>query len=384
MAQQAPPKIVSVQVHVLQAPCTPFAFSQRWVSTRVGLVVEIKTDTGITGWGDGYGPPWAHEAIIKHYLAPKLIGMNALAGDKIWEEMYNELRDHGQKGVVIQALSALDCAVWDIRGKHFNTPVHVLMGGPIRSTVQAYATGFYRKSDNRVENHRLMEEEAKSYLAQGFTAMKIKVGFGLEDDVALVKHIREIVGDSVQLFIDANHGYDVIGAIAVARAVEKYNIGWFEEPVEPEDLAGYRAVKAATSIPIAGGECDFTRYGFRDILLSKSIDIIQPDTAAAGGLTECKKIADMAMVMGVRYNPHCWGTGIGLSVALQLLAVLPNAAPAMNAHQPMLEYDLTEHPFRQGLLKTPIKIENGIAHVPTGVGLGIEINRDVLLKYKIN
>eukprot|EP00729_Bicosta_minor_P008516 gene8516-27834_t len=292
-------KIVKVDVHVLQAPCEKFAFSQRWVDTRVGLVVEITTDTGITGWGDGYGPPWIHETIIKRHFESILIGANPLEGDKLWEIMYNELRDHGQKGVVIQAISSVDCALWDIRGKHFGVPVHVLMGGPIRKEIKAYATGFYRKSDDREENHRLMKEEAELYLSQGFKAMKIK------------------------LYIDANHGCDTISAIKLSKAVEQYDIGWFEEPCEPEDLKAYKEIKAKTNIPMAGGECDFTRYGFRDILLSEAIDIIQPDTAAAGGLTECKKIADMAAVFGVRY-------------------------------------------------------------LPTGPGLGVEINREVLMQYKIN
>jgi len=377
-------KIVKVDVHVLQAPCEKFAFSQRWVDTRVGLVVELTTDTGITGWGDGYGPPWIHETIIKRHFESILIGANPLEGDKLWELLYNELRDHGQKGVVIQAISSIDCALWDIRGKHFGVPTHVLMGGPIRTEIQAYATGFYRKSDDMKENHRLMKEEAELYLAQGFKAMKIKVGFTFEEDVALVKFIREIVGPDIELYIDANHGCDTISAIKLSKAVEQYDIGWFEEPCEPEDLKAYKEIKAKTNIPMAGGECDFTRYGFRDILLSEAIDIIQPDTAAAGGLTECKKIADMASVFGVRYQPHCWGTGIGLSVALQLISVLPNPVPAMCAKQPMLEYDQTPHPFRQGLLVDPVRIENGIAYLPTGPGLGVEINREILMKYKIN
>ena len=250
--------------------------------------------------------------------------------------------------------------------------------------IARYATGFYRKSDEQEANFAAMRAEAETYLEQGFTRMKIKVGFGVAEDTALVEFLRGVVGPEVELYIDANHGYDVIQAIALARAVEKFRIGWFEEPVEPEDLESYRAVKAATTIPIAGGECDFTRYGFRDILLSRAIDVIQPDTAAAGGLTECKKIADMAAVFGVRYNPHCWGTGIGLAVALQLLAVLPNPAPGLAQHAPMLEYDQTEHPFRQGLLVEPVKVERGVAHVPSGPGLGIEVNREVLMRYKVN
>lgn len=378
-------KITAIRAHVLEAPIEDrFAFSQTWVDRRVGLVVEIETDAGITGWGDGYGPPWALATVIERYYAPRLVGRSPLAGDTIWEELYNGLRDHGQRGVPVQALSAVDIALWDLRGKHLGVPVHVLMGGPIRSTVRAYATGLYRRSDDRAENHRLLAAEAQGYLDAGFTAMKTKVGFGFDDDIALVEMLRGTIGDENALFVDANHGCDRVQAARLARAMEPLDIGWFEEPVEPEDIEGYAELRTRTSIPIAGGECSFTRHDFRRILEARAMDVIQPDTASCGGLTEAKRIADMAWTHGTRYNPHVWGTGIGLAAAMQLLAVLPTTTPAFGAHQPLLEYDSTPHPFRQGLLVQPVRVEDGIAHVPEGPGLGIEIRRDVLDRWRVN
>lgn len=378
-------KIIAVRAHVLEAPIEErFAFSQAWVDRRVGLVVEVETDAGITGWGDGYGPPWALATVIEKYYAPRLIGRSPLAGDAIWEELYNGLRDHGQRGVPIQALSAVDIALWDLRGKHFGAPVHVLMGGPVRASVQAYATGLYRRSDDRAENHRMLAEEVRGYLEAGFTAMKTKVGFGFEDDIALVEMLRETIGPGIGLFVDANHGCDRVQAARLARALEPYDIGWFEEPVEPEDIDGYAELRTRTSIPIAGGECSFTRHDFRNILEARAMDVIQPDTASCGGLTEAKRIADMAWTHGTRYNPHVWGTGIGLAAAMQLLAVLPTTAPAFGAHHPLLEYDSTPHPFRQALLVEPVRVELGVAHVPEGPGLGIEVRRDVLERWRVN
>jgi D-galactarolactone cycloisomerase len=164
--------------------------------------------------------------------------------------------------------------------------------------------------------------------------------------------------------------------------IEPCDIGWFEEPVPPEDIAGYRAVKAALSIPVAGGECEFTRFGFRELLLARAVDIIQPDTCAAGGLSECKKIADMAEAFGVRYNPHVWGTGIALAASLQLLAVLPPLTPtSLNPIEPLLEFDRTEHPIREKLLTQPIEHERGRVRVPDGPGLGIEIDRAALARF---
>lgn len=378
-------KIIAVRAHVLEAPIEErFAFSQTWVDRRIGLVVEVETDAGITGWGDGYGPPWALATVIEKYYAPRLIGRSPLAGDAIWEDLYNGLRDHGQRGVPIQALSAVDIALWDLRGKHFGAPVHVLMGGPVRASVQAYATGLYRRSDDRAENHRMLAEEARGYLEAGFTAMKTKVGFGFDDDIALVEMLRETIGPGIGLFVDANHGCDRVQAARLARALEPYDIGWFEEPVEPEDIDGYAELRTRTSIPIAGGECSFTRHDFRRILEARAMDVIQPDTASCGGLTEAKRIADMAWTHGTRYNPHVWGTGIGLAAAMQLLAVLPTTAPAFGAHHPLLEYDSTPHPFRQALLVEPVRVELGVAHVPEGSGLGIEVRRDVLERWRVN
>ncbi|QIE54068.1 mandelate racemase/muconate lactonizing enzyme family protein [Pikeienuella piscinae] len=377
-------KIIKVRAHALEAPIDrPFAFSQSWVDRRVGLVLEVETDSGITGWGDAYGPPLAIAAIIETLYAPRLIGRDPLAGEAIWEEIYNGWRDHGQRGLAIQALSAIDIALWDIRGKTYGQPVHRLMGGPVRSSVRAYATGLYRRTNDRAENHVMLKAEAEGYLAAGFTAMKTKVGFGFADDIALVEMLRGAIGGA-ELFVDANHGCDLVQAKRLARAMEPLDIGWFEEPVEPEDLEGYAEIRRFTSIPIAGGECSFTRHDFRRILDARAMDIIQPDTASCGGLTEAKRIADLAWTHGARHQPHVWGTGIGLAAAMQLLAVLPTSAPGLGAHQPLLEYDSTPHPFRQDLLVEPVRVKDGVAHVPDGPGLGVEVRRDVLERWRVN
>lgn len=377
-------KIKSVRAHVLEAPIDqPFAFSQAWVDRRVGLVLEITTDSGLIGWGDAYGPPWLIAAVIERAYAPRLEGRDPMAGEAIWEELYNSLRDHGQRGVAIQALSAVDIALWDLRGKICGQPVHRLMGGPIRTEIRAYATGLYRRANDRAENHAMLRAEAEGYLDAGYTAMKTKVGFGFADDIALVEMLRETIGET-ELFVDANHGCDIVQAKRLARAMEPFDIGWFEEPVEPEDLEGYAELRAFTTIPIAGGECSFTRHDFRRIMAARAMDIIQPDTASCGGLTEAKRIADMSWAHGIRHQPHVWGTGVGLAAAMQLLAVLPTTAPGFGAHQPLLEYDSTPHPFRQGLLVDPVRVANGVAHVPGGPGLGIEVRRDVLDKWRIN
>jgi D-galactarolactone cycloisomerase len=374
--------ITAVRTHVLEAALSqPFAYSRAWYDTRTAMVVEIETDEGLIGWGECYGPARITAAVVQS-VAPWLIGQDPLRTEFLWQMIYARLRDHGQKGAVIQGLSGIDIALWDIKGKHFGVPVHRLLGGPLRSEVKAYATGLYRRKSG--DPLRYLAEEAAGYVADGFKAVKLKVGFGVEEDAAVTRAVRGAIGPDIALMVDANHAYDAVAAIRLGRMIEADNIGWFEEPVPPEDVAGYRAVKAAISIPIAGGECEFTRFGFRDILALRAIDIIQPDTCAAGGLSECKKIADMAEAFGVRYNPHVWGTGIAIAASLQLLAVLPShTPPSLAPVAPMLEFDRTEHPIRQSLLVQPIEHTKGVVRVPDAPGLGIEVDREALARFAV-
>src|SRR5690606_4963325 len=284
--------------------------------------------------------------------------------------------------LVSTALSGVDVALWDIKGKRFGAPIHQLMGGPLRTSVAAYATGTYRRDTG--DPLAYITEEVAGYVREGFGAVKLKIGFGLEEDIALIRAVRVTIGPKTGLMLDANHGYDAIDAIALGRAVAPLNIGWFEEPVVPDDVGSYEEVRRGQPIPVAGGECEFTRWGFREVLTRRAMDIIQPDTCAAGGLSECKKIADMANAFGVRYLPHVWGTGIGLAAALQLLAVLPHNPPRHTPREPLLEFDRSEHPFRQAVLTKPIEHEDGFVRIPDGPGLGIEVNRAALEQFAVS
>ena len=375
-------RIAEVRVHVLEAALSePFSWAIGEAHSRGAALVEITTDTGLSGFGECFGPARPCAAMVEAYT-PILVGADPLATEQIWETLYDRFRDQGQKGVAISALSGVDIALWDIKGKHFGVPVHRLMGGPLRTEVAAYATGTYRKE--RGDPFEYIVEEVKGYAAEGFTGVKLKVGFEVAEDAALTAAVRAAIGPEVALMLDANHGYDAIEAIRLGRRVEGQDIAWFEEPVPPEDLDGYRAVKAAIAIPVAGGECEYTRFGFRNVLQRRAIDILQPDTCAAGGLSECKKIADMANAFGVRVVPHVWGSAIGLAAALQLIAVLPRNPPGRRPLEPVLEFDRSEHPFRQAIVTTPIEHDRGVVQIPDGPGLGIEIDRAALERFKVD
>jgi D-galactarolactone cycloisomerase len=372
-------RIAELHTHVLEAPLQqPFGWSVDRTTVRKSCIVEIVTDTGLTGWGECFGPARPNAAVVNAFRH-LLIDADPLAGDVIWQNLYNRFRDQGQKGLIISGLSGVDIALWDIRGKHFGAPVHQLMGGPMRTRVQAYATGTYRLDDADPLDYVI--REVRERIAEGFHGVKLKIGIDFEEDIALIKAARQAIGPERRLMLDANHAYDATEAIALGRRVADQNIDWFEEPVVPEDLASYREVKAGQPIPVAGGECDYTRWGFINIFSQRAMDIIQPDTCAAGGLSECKKIADMATAFGIRYIPHVWGSGIALAAALQLLAVVPHTPARLRPREPLLEFDRSEHPFRQAVLTEPLEHKDGWVDIPTGRGLGIEIDRDALRRF---
>jgi D-galactarolactone cycloisomerase len=372
-------KIRDIKTYRLDAALAePFAYSQAWYERRGALLVEIVGEDGVSGWGEAFGPPLLTAPVVEFYK-PLLIGADAFATELHWQTLYNRLRDHGQKGLAIEALSAVDIALWDLKGRCLGLPVHRLMGGPLRSRVEAYATGFYRKRGGDAAAYLI--DEAHQRAAEGFGAIKLKLGFGVGEDVRLCRAIRKAVGEKITIMVDANHAYDATAAIGVGRQIEELDIAWFEEPVPPEDLQGYRELKSALRIPIAGGEAEFTRWGFRPLIVERAVDILQPDVCAAGGLSECKKIADMANAFGVRVNPHVWGTGIALAASLQLIAVLPDNPPSLDPIAPLLEFDQSEHPMRMAVLTEPIRHEAGWVEVPRGPGLGIEIDRAAIAKF---
>lgn len=372
-------RIAEVRTHVLEAQLSePFAWSFNSTSVRGACVVEIVGEDGTTGWGECFGPAVLNAAVVNAFR-PHLLGADALASERIWMHLYNLFRDQGQKGLVVTALSGVDIALWDLKGKRFGAPIHVLMGGPVRREVRAYATGTYRRGEADPLDY--IVDEVRGYVREGFSAVKLKIGFGVGPDTALIRACREAVGPDTELMLDANHGYDAIEAVALGRAVADCDIGWFEEPVVPDDIGSYLEVRRGQPIPVAGGETWFTRWNFRDVLEQRAVDIIQPDVCAVGGLSEAKKIADMAAAYGVRCVPHVWGTGIGLATALQLLAVLPHNPPRHTPLEPLLEFDRSEHPFRQTIMRSPIEHSSGGVKVPEGPGLGIAIDPSTLQRF---
>ncbi len=378
-------KIDRVTAYHLRAELGPsdrFAYSQGWVGARTAMLVELTTDDGRSGWGEAYGPPAPIKTIVDDLYAPRLIGRDPMDSTVIWEECYAAMRDYGRTGLPVAALSAVDIALWDLKGQALGQPVAKLLGGVFRPQLRAYATGLYRH--DVADQPRALAREARGYLAEGFHAMKLKVGFGVEEDTRNVRAVREAIGPAVRLAVDANHAYDAMTAIRLGRLIEGSDIAWFEEPVVPEDLEGYRQVKAALSMPISGGEAEYTRFGFRELVGRRCVDILQPDICGCGGFTEALRISALANAWGVTVYPHVWGSAVGFYASLHWAAALPPNPAALVLGELWFEFDRTPNPFRDQLGAEPLKRAGDMIEVPPRPGLGLEVNRSVIQRYSVS
>lgn len=369
-------KIIDVQTIPLSAPLSiPIGRSQNYsYSAKHAALVKIYTDEGIIGIGDALTPkgPKSVCAIIEEIIKPELIGQEPTEIEVLWEKMYQTTRSLGcNKGFMMMAIAAIDIALWDILGKTLGMPVYKLLGGSFRKNIKTYASSLYFAGRNTKE----LVEAAECFIKDGFTAIKLKVGAGLKRDIENVKALRKAIGDDIDLMVDANGGYDRFTAIKIGREFEKYNVFWFEEPISNEDIDGYIEVSRALDMPVAAGECEFTRYGFKEFLARGAIDIVQPDVSKAGGLSECRKIANIASAFNIPYAPHVWGSAVSHIATLHLAAAIPNFL--------ICEMDRLPNPLREELIVTPMEFQNGYIKVPEEPGLGIELNEEILKKYSI-
>ncbi len=386
-------KITKVTSHVLGYELPELlGYSQQYYSKRTAHLVEVETDEGITGWGECFGPgniAVANKGIVEGVIAPMILGDDPLDRDVIWHKVYNLMRDHGQKGMPMQALSGVDIALWDIAGKATGQPIHKLIGGAHRDSVAVYGYGMMLRPEPADELVARFIDEAAAIKGMGFAATKMKVGHGPKVDVRLAEAVRKGVGDDFPFMVDANHCYTTSDAFYVGRALEDLDAYWFEEPVAPEDLDGYAELRAGLKINISGGEAEFNRWGWRKLLESRGLDIAQPEVCALGGITEYLRVLALCHAHFTPVINHVWGSAIAVATNLQLLAAMPPLPGGLHPWEPMLEFDTTHNSFRDNLLVEPLDIQGQVAAsggrvaIPQGAGLGVEPNRDFIRKYTI-
>lgn len=362
-------KIVDVKTYHLRYPLKEkFANSSTWNTSRGAYVVEVVTDKGLIGWGEGSGE------LKRSVIETDVIGRNPFEYGAIWQALY-------ENGVSPRAISGLDIALWDVMGKALEMPVYDLLGGAVRAEIPAYASGLFCKE--RPDVTQMLVDEAKGYVDQGFGAMKMKIGFGAAYDVKNVTAVRKAIGDDVLFAVDANCGYDVGAAIDVGRKIMHNDLLWYEEPVLSDDVKGYLEIKQALGMRVAGAEALAGRWAFRELIQQRALDIVQPDISIAGGFTECRLVAAMASANYVRVLPHMWGGHIRLAATLHWQATLSDWPQVLNPFPSLFEYDMTENGLRTDLAKNPIRAVDGALYLPQEPGLGIEIDRDILEKYAV-
>jgi D-galactarolactone cycloisomerase len=379
-------RVRDVRTYVLKAPLEqPFFFAAPGlVRQRATTVVEVITDEGLSGFGEalchGHQPPEIAAVVIESCLREMVVGRDPFDAGVLFEEMTNRARDFGPKGAVIGAISAIDIALWDIMGQAVGKPVHQLLGGAFRTDVRPYATGFYRVEGGRYPDRHI--DEALGHREAGFTAMKVKLGFGLDEDIRTVAAIREAVGADVRLLLDCNHAYDVGNARRLIDRLAPFDVYWLEEPISPEDVDGYAHLRATgPGMLLAAGENEYLRAGFWPWLQRGTLDVVQPDIAHSGGFTGLTQIKTLALAAGVLINPHVWGSAIGLVASLHFLATIPPLPISRAAEEPLLEYDRSSHPFRRELVANAPELADGRVPIPTAPGLGLDIDRSVLEHY---
>jgi L-alanine-DL-glutamate epimerase-like enolase superfamily enzyme len=334
-------------------------------------ITQIETDEDVTGFWFG-----GNREVIERRIKPKLLGENPLMLERLWQKMYmGGDRKPVAKGDYIAAMSCVDNALWDLAGKILGQPVYRLLGG-YSNRVRAYAAGGYYTEEGSVED---LVREMSRYIAERFTAVKMKVGgwrFGIDMrmDVERVKAVREALGDDVDIMVDANNAWNAYEAKRFAKLVEPYHPYWFEEPVNPDDIDGSIEVRMSTTIPIASGENEFTRYGFRDLISRRAVDIVQADPNIAGGLTEVRKIASIAAAYHIDFAPH--GNHI---IGSHAVAAFPNGL--------IVECFPKSSPYRDpdvyGIYRDPIEVRDGWIEIPDKPGFGVELDERIAARYEV-
>ena len=385
-------KITNIEAFWLRCPIPKEKqhFSDYGLLTNFDMtLVVVTTDTGIQGFGEAKaavgssGSCASIVSCIENELKPQLIGKDARNISRIWEHVYNGTRDHyslsrgrkfpilGRRGLTISAMSGIDTALWDIKGKSLQTPVVNLLGGSCRDKMPAYASGGWAKAD-------AIGDQLLGYTSKGFSGVKMRVGImdqTVAESIKRVKAAREALPDHIKLMTDAHGTFSVPEAKQFTKGVEDCNLYWFEEPISPDNKIGTAEVRANTFIPIAAGESEYTAFDVRDLIAERALDVLQPDCAIIGGITEAMRVSQLAHTYQLELAPHCWGSAFsfmaGLSVAF--------ASPSAN----VIEFSLGGNPMMYDLVEEDITVDKeGMLIAPDKPGLGLTPNWDFVKDFK--
>lgn len=392
-------KIVDVKAYPLTAPRPgvspdrPDHYLPYWKElSKAGVrsnyhscIVEVKTDKGVVGYGESLvrEVPEAHALIVERLFKKILLGQDPTRTEDLWQRMFASLQTRGHYGgYFLEALSGVDIALWDVVSKLHDAPIYELLGGPTTNKIKAYASSIYWHylAKNAPKG---VASEARKLVESGHDQIKIKIGMskmgGKEDaDIKVVKAVRDEIGSEADLMVDANSAYNLNDAIKLGRALERYEVLWFEEPLLPHQLDDYVKLADALDVQVAGGESLFSKYTFQDFIAKEGLNVVQPDISRCGGITEFMKIAELCKTHGAKLAPHTGLSGLGSrAAALHASATLPK--DVFLTYEYMYKQD---NPLVTELAAEPIeKFSDGYVELPKGPGLGIELNAEALKKF---
>ncbi|MGI9658687.1 MAG: mandelate racemase/muconate lactonizing enzyme family protein [Gaiellaceae bacterium] len=372
-------KITSVRATPLALPLEE---RLRWgamtVGVKGGIVVQVETDEGLTGLGEaGFSAEYFSTVgpIINDQFAPLLVGKDPRDAAALWQEMFLSTHMWGRRGVETYALSGVDIALWDLLGKIAGMPLYQLLGAA-KHRVRAYCAPSLKS------RHETIKEAVHFVEDQGYTAIKLRVGWEAREALELVRGARKAIGDDIELMVDANEGYSRRAAVELAKAFEQLNVAFFEEPLKTHSLTQYIEEHSwladRVDVPLAGGESLFTRFEYIDLMERRTFDVVQPDCTSVGGISEAKRVADLASAWNLSCVPHIAcssGTSIGLAAGLHLILATVNT--------PLIEFDPYGGPGWEGLLVEPINQVDGYVEPLAGPGLGLELADDAFDRFAV-
>ncbi|WP_116125508.1 mandelate racemase/muconate lactonizing enzyme family protein [Lewinella sp. IMCC34183] len=385
-------KIKAIHAHWLRCPIPP---GRQWRSDYGQLthfdmtLVEVEDADGNKGYGEAKAAVGATGACasivtcIEQELAPQLEGMEADRITAVWESVYSGDRDHyardrgrvfpilANRGTTIAALSGIDTALWDLKGKRLGVPVVELLGGSCRESMPCYASGGWADKD-------ALGDQLKSYVDHGYGGVKMRVG-AMDDTLARtvdrVGEARRALGPDIDIMADAHGTFSVAEARRFARQTEDLNLYWFEEPITSDNKSGTAELRRDTTTPIAAGESEFTRFDFRELVERRAVDVLQPDCAIVGGITEARRVAALAETWQLELAPHCWGSAFSFMAGVHLAFSSPSAV--------YIEHSLGGNPLLYDLVKEAPTVTDGRIRVPDRPGLGVEVEPDFVKRYRV-
>lgn len=371
-------KIEKINTYAISAPLAiPLKDTNEFRKTQNAVIVEIITDDGIIGIGEsGWfgGPPKTTKYIIDNEIAPLLINEDPRMIEKIWQNVYYRTYYHGRFGLIMLAMSGIDIALWDILGKYLKTPLFKILGG-MKTFIPAYASaGSYDRSPDPTS----LANELKEWVDKGFKGVKMRVGqLPISQEIERVKAVREIIGNNIKLMVDANGKLNPKQAINLVRAIEDYDIFWIEEPTNPDNVSWSAEVRSKINVPVAGYELTTGLKNFRDLIINKAVDIVQADAVWVGGISECRRVANLAYSFDLPFVPHVHSTAIALAANLHIVASIPNSI--------QIEIDQENVTMMRDIIKKRIDIIDNNSNIKVGdrCGLGIELNHEIIKKYII-